>query len=112
MITLWHNPRCSKSRETLARIEAAGVPVTLRRYLDDAPTLAELQAASEALALPPSRFIRKGEALYKELGLKDAGEADLLAAMAAHPVLIERPIGFAAGRAVLGRPPENIDALL
>lgn len=113
MITLWHNPRCSKSRQTLALIEAAGVEVTLRRYLEDAPTRDEVIAARDTLGLPAIKMIRTGETLFKELGLtKDSPEEALIDAMAAHPILIERPIAFANGRAVIGRPPEAVQALL
>ena len=113
MITLWHNPRCSKSRQTLALIEAAGVEVTLRRYLEDAPTRDEIIAARDALGLPAIKMMRTGETLFKELGLrKDSPEETLIDAMAAHPILIERPIAFANGRAVIGRPPEAVQALL
>ncbi len=114
MITLWHNPRCSKSRQTLALIEAAGAPVTLRKYVEDAPSLTELRAARRALGNPPAlQMMRSGEALFKELGLgKDSSDADLLSAMAAHPILIERPIAFKDQRAVIGRPPEAVKDLL
>ncbi|MFG6498255.1 arsenate reductase (glutaredoxin) [Sulfitobacter sp. 1A13191] len=113
MITLWHNPRCSKSRQTLALIEAAGVEVTLRRYLEDAPTRDEVIAARDALGLPAIKMMRTGEKLFKELGLtKDSPEEALIDAMAAHPILIERPIAFSTGRAVIGRPPEAVQALL
>ncbi|MDF3382369.1 MULTISPECIES: arsenate reductase (glutaredoxin) [Sulfitobacter] len=113
MITLWHNPRCSKSRQTLALIEAAGVEVTLRRYLEDAPTRDEIIAARDALGLPAIKMMRTGETLFKELGLtKDSPEEALIDAMAAHPILIERPIAFSTGRAVIGRPPEAVQALL
>jgi arsenate reductase (glutaredoxin) len=114
VITLWHNPRCSKSRQTLALIEAAGAPVTLRIYLEDAPSAAEITAARQALGTPPLiDMMRSKDALFKELGLrKDMDEADLRAAMVAHPALIERPIVIKGDRAVLGRPPENVMALL
>tara|TARA_R110000787_G_scaffold150544_1_gene264441 strand:- start:154 stop:498 length:345 start_codon:yes stop_codon:yes gene_type:complete len=114
MITLWHSPRCSKSREALALIEAAGCPVTLRKYLDDPPSVAELNAARLALGSPPViQMMRKGESVFKELGLsKSTPDAELIAAMAAHPILIERPIAFKGARAVIGRPPETVKDLL
>lgn len=113
MITLWHNPRCSKSRQALALIEAAGVPLTLRRYLEDAPSETEITQAREALGLRAIEMMRTGEKVFKELGLrKDAPEQTLIAAMAAHPILIERPIAFGPDRAVIGRPPEAVQALL
>ncbi|SDF61155.1 arsenate reductase (glutaredoxin) [Sulfitobacter delicatus] len=113
MITLWHNPRCSKSRQTLALIEDAGVPVTLRRYLDDAPSRDEILAARDALGLGAVEIMRTGEKVFKDLSLsKDSPEDTLLDAMAAHPILIERPIAFRDTRAVIGRPPEAVRALL
>ena len=113
MITLWHNPRCSKSRQTLALIEEAGVPVTVRRYLEDVPTRDEIVAARDTLGLRAIEMLRTGEKVFKELRLtKDSPEDMLLNAMAAHPILIERPIAFAQGRAVIGRPPEAVRVLL
>ncbi|EEB85923.1 arsenate reductase (glutaredoxin) [Roseobacter sp. GAI101] len=113
MITLWHNPRCSKSRQTLALIEASGTKVKIRRYLEDAPSLAELEAARSALGLSPIAMMRTGEARFKELGLrKDSDDALLMQAMADAPILIERPIAFKGTKAVIGRPPEAVNALL
>ncbi|MEH6644693.1 arsenate reductase (glutaredoxin) [Sulfitobacter sp.] len=113
MITLWHNPRCSKSRQTLALIEAAGVARTLRKYLEDAPTVAELEAAQKALGLPVIEMLRPNKKLFKELGLSGSDDdATLLAAVAAHPILIERPIAFDGDRAVIGRPPEAVQTIL
>ena len=113
MITLWHNPRCSKSRQALALIEEAGVDVSLRHYLEDAPTRDEIIAARDALGLRAIEMMRTGEKVFKEMGLtKDSPEETLIDAMAAHPILIERPIAFANGRAVIGRPPEAVQALL
>ena len=113
MITLWHNPRCSNSRQALALIEEAGVDVSLRHYLEDAPTRDEIIAARDALGLRPIEMMRTGEKVFKEMGLtKDSPEETLIDAMAAHPILIERPIAFANGRAVIGRPPEAVQALL
>jgi arsenate reductase len=111
-VTIWHNPRCSKSRQTLALLRENGVEPEVRLYLEDAPSPAELDAALEVLGLPPSGLVRKGEAEFKALGLKGAPEEAVLAAMAAHPRLIERPVVFKGGRAVLGRPPEAVLELL
>lgn len=114
MITLWHNPRCSKSRQALALLEDAGTEVTVRRYLDDAPTTAEIDAVRAALGYPPVvDMMRTGEKVFRELGLsKGSAEDDLLAAMAAHPILIERPVAIRGDRAVIGRPPEKVKDLL
>jgi arsenate reductase (glutaredoxin) len=113
VITIWHNPRCSKSRQTLALIETAGAEVSVRRYLDSPPTLAELESAATALGLRPIEMIRTGEARFKELGLtRDSDDMTLMKAMAENPILIERPIVFKGAKAVIGRPPEAVNALL
>jgi len=114
MIEYWHNPRCSKSRQGLALLEENGADVKVRKYLEDAPGLDELTAAWVALGKPPvARMMRTGEAVFRELGLsKTDDDATLLAAMASHPILIERPLAIRDGKAVIGRPPENLTALL
>lgn len=112
---IWHNPRCTKSRQTLTLLEGAGVQPTVRRYLDDPPTVTELDAALTALALEPWELTRMGEARAKELGLKDRehDRAAWIELMVADPILIERPIVIADdGRAVVGRPPERVSELL
>ncbi|MBK1635807.1 arsenate reductase (glutaredoxin) [Rhodovulum adriaticum] len=112
-VVIWHNPRCSKSRAALALIEGRGISPTVRRYLDDAPSLAELTAARDTLGLRAIDMMRPKEKLFRELGLsKDDDEDRLLAAMADHPKLIERAIVFANGRAVLARPPERVLEIL
>jgi len=108
MTTIWHNPRCSKSRTTLELIEQAGVTPTIRLYQDNAPTEAEIRAALVMLNIPASALIRNGETLYKELNLKAADEDTLIKAMAAHPKLIERPVVINNNKAALGRPPESV----
>lgn len=106
--TIWHNPRCSKSRQTLALIEEKG-PVEIRKYLDDAPDADTLRAACAALGLRPIEMMRTGEKRFKELGLTaDTPDDDLITAMAQNPILIERPIVFAGERARIGRPPESV----
>ncbi|MCV6595164.1 MAG: arsenate reductase (glutaredoxin) [Silicimonas sp.] len=107
-ITIWHNPRCSKSRQTLALLQERGVEPVVRLYLEDAPTEAELREALTLLGLEPSGLVRKGEPAFKERGLKEASEEALLAAMVEVPKMIERPIVFANGKAALGRPPEQV----
>ncbi|WP_020042984.1 arsenate reductase (glutaredoxin) [Salipiger mucosus] len=110
---LWHNPRCSKSRQALALLEEAGVTPQIRRYLEDAPTLDELRAAQAALGLPAIEIMRPKEAAFREMGLsKDADDETLLRAMAEQPKLIERPVAFAGDRAVIGRPPQRVRDLL
>lgn len=111
MTIIWHNPRCSKSRQTLALLNENGIDATIRRYLDEPPTESELMEARRLLGLPTRGLMRPGETLYRELGLADADDEALMEAMAAHPILIERPIVFHRGRAAIGRPPENVLAL-
>ena len=105
MTVIWHNPRCSKSRQTLALIE--GHAPAVRLYLTDPPSADEITA----LGIPAADMIRKGEAKFKELGLKGADDATLIAAMVANPILIERPIVIHDGHAAIGRPPEAVLAL-
>lgn len=113
-VTIWHNPRCSKSRQTLALLRDRGIEPTIVEYLKTPPSEAELTHVLAELGMAPRDLMRKKEAPYEELGLADEvrTEAELVAAMANHPVLIERPIVFVGGRAALGRPPENVLSLL
>lgn len=109
----YHNPRCSKSRAALALLEERHVPLRIVEYLKTPPTLAELKALRQRLGLPPSRWIRTSESAYAAAGLNaESTEAQLLAAMAAHPILIERPILIRGDQAVVGRPPERVLDLL
>jgi arsenate reductase len=112
-VTLWHNPRCSKSRAALKLLEDAGASVSVRRYLEDAPTLAELTALHRALGRPVLDMVRTGEAAFRVAGLTKSSDDDaLLQAMADHPILIERPVAIRGDRAVIGRPPEDVLSLL
>lgn len=109
MTTIWHNPRCSKSRATLALLEARGIAVEVRLYLDDPPSREELRRTLDALGLQAIDLVRTGEPAFAALGLtRGTDEAALVAAMAAHPRLIERPVVLHDGRAALGRPPEAV----
>ena len=111
--TIWHNPRCSKSRQTLALLEERGIGPAVRLYLDDAPSTTELAEVLNQLGIKPWELLRRGEKVFKELGLdKDTAEQALIEAMSANPILIERPIVIHSGRAALGRPPESVLALL
>ncbi|MDE4131544.1 arsenate reductase (glutaredoxin) [Phaeobacter sp. QD34_3] len=113
MITYWHNPRCSKSRAGLALLEERGAEVQVRLYLKDAPNFDEIKAVHAALGVPVIDMMRRGEKTFKELGLtKDSSAPVLFAAMADHPILIERPIAIKDTRAVIGRPTEAIETLL
>ncbi len=107
-VTIWHNPRCSKSRRALSLLEKNGVEPVVVEYLEEPPRMAELRELAEKLGKGPQDFIRKSEKLFKELELKGADDTTLFAAMAANPILIERPVVFANGKAVLGRPPEGV----
>jgi arsenate reductase len=112
-VCVWFNPRCSKCRGARDLLEERGVDATYVHYLDEAPTREELERVLELLGTDDPRAItRTGEAVYRELGLADAGRDELLEAMAANPILIERPIATRGGRAVVGRPPERVLDLL
>jgi arsenate reductase len=108
-LVLLHNPRCSKSRAARALLEERGVAFRERRYLEDPLSPAELAELAERLG-PPRAWARRGEPAWTLAG--DAGDAEILAAMAAHPVLVERPILVRGRRAVVGRPPERVLELL
>jgi len=111
--TIYHNPRCSKSRATLALLEANGVTPQIVLYLETPPDAAQIRALLKKLGLNAAQLVRRGEDDFKACGLgSDSSEAQLIAAMAAHPRLIERPIVVKGKKAVLGRPPENVLALL
>ena len=114
-VTIYHNPRCSKSRDTLALLQERGITPQVVAYLEQAPTPDEIRRLLGLLGLADARaLMRKGEAEYTELGL-DApalGQDALIAAMAAHPRLIERPIVVHGDKAVIGRPPEKVLAIL
>ncbi len=111
-MTIWHNPRCSKSRQTLALLHEHGHHPAVRLYLQDAPAEAEIIAVRNALGVTADAMIRKGEKLFRDLGLGTASEADLIAAMHAHPILIERPVLLHGGKAAIGRPPEAVLAIV
>ncbi|WP_372750339.1 arsenate reductase (glutaredoxin) [Litorivivens sp.] len=109
MVTIYHNPRCSKSRQTLQLLQEHGVEPQQVLYLDSPPTPAELTAVLKKLGISARELLRTGEEAYKSEGLADKSlpEKDLIAAMCAHPKLIQRPIVIKGDKAVLGRPPEN-----
>lgn len=113
-VTLWHNPRCSKSRGTLDLLRERGIEPAIIDYQGNPPTAADIEHALKLLGKEPREVIRQGEAAYAELGLDDPTltRKQLVDAMANHPILIERPIVFANGKAAIGRPPENVLAIL
>lgn len=115
LVTIYHNPKCSKSRETLALLKDHGVEPCVVRYLETPPSVAQLQTLLTQLGFSTARqLIRQQEALYQELGLSDetVSESTLLAAMNKHPILIERPIVIKDKQARIGRPPEQVLAIL
>lgn len=109
-ITIYHNPRCSKSRETLALLSEKGIELTVVEYLKEPPSADELRAILKKLKMDPHDLMRKGEAVYKELGLDDAklGDDALIRAMTENPILIERPIVVSGSKAKIGRPPASV----
>ena len=113
-ITIFHNPRCSKSRATLALLQERGLEPQIRLYLEDPPDAEELRSILDRLGLTARELLRKGEAEYREQGLADKSltEDQLIEAMVATPRLIERPIVLAGNRAALGRPPEAVLEIL
>ena len=112
-LTVWFNPNCSKCRTVQGILTERGVDADYVRYLDQAPSRADIEAVLSRLGTDdPRTIVRKGEPIYTELGLAGAGRDALLDAMVAHPILIERPIVIRGDRAVIGRPPENVLELL
>jgi arsenate reductase len=113
-LTLYHNPRCSKSRGALELLEARGLAPTIIRYLETPPDAAQLRELLGKLGIGARALLRTGEDEYKALNLADASLSDeqLIAAMATHPKLIERPVLVAGDKAVIGRPPEKILEIL
>lgn len=114
-MTIWHNPRCSKSRQTLKILQDAGIEPEVRKYLEDPPSPAELDRVLDALGMEPSEIARMKEKVARELDLKgrEPSRREWLETLSANPILIERPVVIADdGRAILGRPPENVEELL
>lgn len=111
---IYHNPRCSKSRQTLALLEENNVNVTVFKYLESPMTADNIQQILSQLALSPRDIMRTKEAEYKEQGLQDGAKSDtaLINAIIQTPKLLERPIVIANGKAAIGRPPENVLAIL
>lgn len=108
-VTIWHNPRCSKSRQGLALLEESGTSVDVVKYLDTPPTADDIRQLLKKLGIPARELMRTKEAVYKELDLKNVNDEErLIEAMAAHPKLIERPVFIMDGKAIIGRPPEKV----
>ncbi|SIQ85685.1 arsenate reductase [Aeromonas sp. RU39B] len=112
-VRIYHNPRCSKSRETLALLESQGIEPAVTLYLEQAPSEDEIRELLGQLGFnDPRQLMRTKEDLYRELGLAAQQGDALIKAMVAHPKLIERPIVICNGRARLGRPPEQVLEIL
>jgi len=112
-IVIYHNPRCGKSRSALDLLRERGVEPRVIEYLKTPPTREELRSVVEKLGVPAEQLVRKGEDLFKtQFAGKQLSEAQWLDAMAAHPILIERPVIVRGTRAVIGRPPEKALDLL
>jgi arsenate reductase len=108
-----HNPRCSKSRAALELVREAGVELPVREYLNEPLSTDELRRIVELLGVRPIDIVRRGEPQFAALGLSDeTPDEEVLRTMVEHPILIERPIVVRGGRAVIGRPPENVRSLL
>ena len=113
-VTIYHNPRCSKSRQTLALLNERGISPNIIRYLEAPPDAATIEGLLALLNLEPRALMRKKEAPYTDLALDDEAlpNAALIQAMVDHPVLIERPIVLAGDKAAIGRPPEAVLKIL
>ena len=109
-VKIYHNPRCSKSRQTLELLQARGIKPEVIEYLKTPPSVAELNDILEKLGMEPRELMRKKEAEYKTAGLDDESldRQALISGMVDNPILIERPIVIANGKAAIGRPPENV----
>jgi arsenate reductase len=109
-VTIYHNPRCSKSRQTLKLLQDRGIEPRIVEYLKTPPDADTLSSILDKLGMQPRELMRRKEAPYKEQGLDapDIDRARLIEAMVEHPVLIERPIVLNDGKAAVGRPPENV----
>lgn len=109
MTTIWHNPRCSKSRATLRLLQDRGIDPEIRHYLNDPPDRSEIAAVLAALDMQPADLVRRGERAFRDAGLTQISPPEaLIDAMVSHPVLIERPVVIHGDRARIGRPPETV----
>ena len=113
-VTIWHNPRCSKSRQTLELLRKKGIEPAIREYLKEPPSKAEVERLIDLLDGEAKDLIRDGEREFKTLGKKKAelSKADVAKAIASHPILLQRPVVVSGQRAAIGRPPEAVLALL
>ena len=113
-VTLWHNPRCSKSRQALDLLKSKGIAPTIREYLKEPPSKREIKTLIDLVGGDARELIRDGEPEFRKLGKKktELSKADIVRAIAAHPILLQRPIAVAGKRAAIGRPPEAVLPLL
>jgi arsenate reductase (glutaredoxin) len=113
-ITIYHNPRCGKSRKALELIRRRGIEPVVIEYLKNPPNEKQLADILERLGMTPRQILRTKEKEYKQLGLNQPAVTDrqLIRAIVKHPILLERPIVLSKGKGVLGRPPENVDKIL
>jgi arsenate reductase len=113
-VKIYHNPRCSKSRQTLQLLQEKGLDIEIIEYLKTPPSASELEDILEKLNMEPRELMRKSEAEYKESGLDNSklDRKTLIDGMVANPKLIERPIVLANDKAAIGRPPENVLTIL
>lgn len=111
--TIWHNPRCTKSRQTKELLESNGIEADVVKYLDETPSVEAVKDVLKKLGITARELMRTKEDIYKELGLKEIDDEEkLIEAMVENPKLIERPIVIKGDKAVLGRPPENVLTLI
>ena len=112
--TIFHNPRCSKSRNTLNLLKENGIEPDIRLYLIDPPSSVELQDIIDKLNIRPKDLLRKGESVFKELNLNQQEDRTdvIIQIMSENPILIERPIVIRGKKAIIGRPPENVLSLI
>jgi arsenate reductase (glutaredoxin) len=113
-ITIWHNPRCGKSRQTLDLLRSKGIEPAIREYLKQPPSKAEVDALIASVGGDPTALIRDGEPEFKQLKMKkaDLSKSDIAKAIVAHPILLQRPVVVSGKKAAIGRPPEAVLSLL
>jgi arsenate reductase (glutaredoxin) len=113
-VTIYHNPNCSKSRATLSILEAHNIKADIRPYLEQPPTAVELDELLQALQMQPGDILRSGEAILQtmEITIGDLDRTGIIKLMIDHPILMQRPIVRRGDRAIIGRPPENVLALI
>ena len=109
-VTIYHNPRCSKSRQTLSLIQEKSIDINIIEYLKTPPNISQLKQILKQLGYEPRQLMRKSEQIYKNLDLGNENKTaeDLVNAMAQNPILIERPIVLSGEKAAIGRPPESV----